>query len=456
MGNTREPDANLIVDDLPADPDTERAFLGSALILPDVLESYQDAPEKLFTSEKHRVLWRTMIALFKAGEHVDRITIATKLHDNRQTDLVPLSYLQALDDAMALGSITGVEAYYDTLQAKAAARDKIVLLSAHIREIQLYGDSSETTEEFRGRLEQIEAGTKKHGKFRDVTEVILGAGGPEIFLQLQSQDAIATPFHQLNELFAGGLRPGEVTVLAARPSVGKTAAAMQFAQVAGHNGVTTGVFSLEMTTDALITRTACGIAGVDSNLVRNGQIMNRTAPGMAERAKALSAALGRMSTWPVFYDDTAATTLQSMRETLRDLMREKHVGLVVVDYLQLMGMAGRYENTNARVEALSRGLKLTAKEFKTHFLVLSQLSRQGDDNTRPTLRELRGSGAIEQDADNVIFLWPGQALPTAGVRPITMILEKQRNGPTGDIELDFLRQQTRFVEAQRINRTMAA
>ncbi len=254
---------------------------------------------------------------------------------------------------------------------------------------------------------------------------------------------LSTGFKRFDEL-TGGLHPGELIILAARPSMGKTALALNIAQHAAVKlNKTVAVFSLEMSKEALLTRLLCAGGRVDAHRFRLGYLDS-------EERRRLQAAASELVEAPLYIDDTSGSHLMDMHAKLRRLKAERPLGLVVLDYLQLMSGRGRFENRVQEISALSRGLKLLAKELDVPMLVLSQLSRAPETRPgdhRPMLSDLRESGSIEQDADVVAFIFreevykpdredlKGQA---------ELLLSKQRNGPTGKIELVFLHNLTKF------------
>jgi replicative DNA helicase len=270
-------------------------------------------------------------------------------------------------------------------------------------------------------------------------------GGLNAFLDPSKRiRGISTGFVKFDEM-TGGLHAGELFILAARPSMGKTALALNMAwYVAAKLFQPVAVFSLEMSQESLLTRMLCAAARVDSHRFRTGYLNEQ------ERQK-LRATASQMVEAPIYIDDTSGANLMDMHAKLRKLKQQQgSIGMVVVDYLQLMSVRGRTENRNQEVSQLSRGLKLMSKELNCPFLVLSQLSRatetrQGDH--RPQLSDLRESGSIEQDADLVGFIFRPEVYQRdrEDLRGVAeLILAKQRNGPIGKIDLVFLHSQTRF------------
>jgi replicative DNA helicase len=270
-------------------------------------------------------------------------------------------------------------------------------------------------------------------------------GGINAFLDPSKRiKGISTGFTKLDE-FTGGMHGGDLFILAARPSMGKTALALNIAQhVALKNKQCVAIFSLEMSKESLLTRMLCAAARVDSQRFRAGYLTQ-------EERRKLNHALHELVESPLYIDDTPGVHLMDMHAKLRRLQSERQkIGLVIVDYLQLMSGHGRYENRNQEVSALSRGMKLLAKELNVPMMVLSQLSRavetrQGDH--RPQLSDLRESGSIEQDADVVGFIFREEVYhrDREDLRGLAeLIIAKQRNGPVGTVNLVFLHSQTKF------------
>ncbi|MCL4850784.1 MAG: replicative DNA helicase, partial [Bryobacteraceae bacterium] len=270
-------------------------------------------------------------------------------------------------------------------------------------------------------------------------------GGLTAFLDPSKRiKGTGTGFRKFDEM-TGGLHEGELIIIAARPSMGKTALAMNIAQhvAGGESPRTAAVFSLEMSKESLLTRMICAGARVDQQKFRMGFL------GQDERRRLQMSATDLVEA-PLFIDDTASVNLLDMHAKLRRVKAEHGLGLVVVDYLQLMTGRGRFENRNVEVSSISRGLKLLAKELRVPFIVLSQLSRATETRVgdhRPQLSDLRESGSIEQDADLVGFIFREEVYKPdrEDLRGLAeLIIAKQRNGPTGKVKLVFLREYTKF------------
>ncbi|MEZ5352071.1 MAG: replicative DNA helicase [Bryobacteraceae bacterium] len=432
---------------LPANVDAEQLVLG-AILLDDsnfVVVGATLKPED-FSMEKHRRIFGAMVTLSETGEKIDRVTVANELMRRGQLESVDgLGYLVSLDDG--LPQIYNLESYVRIVREKALLR-RIILSSQKLIERAMLDQEppdlllAEAEESF---LKLGDAGTstlKTPGQIIEDFE-----GGISAFLDpSQRVSGLASGFYKLDEM-TSGFHPGELIIIAARPAMGKTALALNIAQRIATREVDprpVAVFSLEMSSEQLLTRLVCAEAHVDQQKFRLGYL------NQDERRMLQMAAL-KLAEAPLFIDDSAAANLMDIHAKLRRIQAEHGLSLVVVDYLQLMSGRGRQENRTQEVSGLSRGLKLLAKELKVPFLVLSQLNRGPETRTVgdniPQLSDLRESGSIEQDADMVWFIYrPEYYKPDRedlkGLGEI--IIAKQRNGPTGKVKLAFLRQFTKF------------
>jgi replicative DNA helicase len=438
--------ANAIEKGLPTNTDAERFVLGS-ILLDDSF--YIQAAGMLeagdFSLEKHRRIFQRMGELQDRGEKIDRITVANELMKFNELEACDgLGYLVSLDDG--LPQIPNLDAYIRIVKDKAVLR-RIIFASQNMMNRCLLGEE---------HPDEILAGAEetllKLGESR-VKAGLLDAhsilesyeGGINAFLDPSKRlKGISTGFAKLDEM-TGGMHGGDLFILAARPSMGKTALALNIAQhVALRLKQTAAIFSLEMSKESLLTRMLCAAARVDSQRFRAGYLTQ-------EERRKLNGALHELVDSPLYIDDTAGIHLMDVHAKLRRLQAERgKIGLVIVDYLQLMTGRGRFENRNQEVSALSRGMKLLAKELNVPMLVLSQLSRavetrQGDH--RPQLSDLRESGSIEQDADLVGFIFREEVYhrDREDLRGLAeLIVAKQRNGPVGTVNLVFLHAQTKF------------
>ncbi len=430
---------------LPVNVDAERFVLGS-ILLDDSL--YIQAAGTLeaddFSMEKHRRIFRRMGDLQERNEKIDRITVANELMKFGELEACDgLSYLVSLDDG--LPQIPNLDSYIRIVKDKSVLR-RIIFASQNMMNRCLMGEE-EPGEILAGAEETL----LKLGEARVKTGLVTThqilqdyEGGINAFLDPSKRiKGISTGFAKLDEM-TGGLHGGDLFIIAARPSMGKTAFALNIAQhVALKLKQTCAVFSLEMSKESLLTRMLCATARVDSQRFRAGYLTQ-------EERRKLNHALHELAEAPLYIDDSPGLHLMDMHAKLRRLGAERKLGLVIVDYLQLMSGRGRFENRNQEVSALSRGMKLLGKEMNVPMMVLSQLSRavetrQGDH--RPQLSDLRESGSIEQDADVVGFIFREEVYnrDREDLRGLAeFIVAKQRNGPVGTVNLVFLHSQTKF------------
>jgi len=437
----------LLEKGLPANLDAERFVLGSILLDDSYFIQSAGALEADdFSLEKHRRIFARMAEIHQRGEKIDRVTLANELMSRGQLEACDgLTYLVSLDDG--LPQMFNIESYIRIVKDKAILR-KIIFTSQNLMNRCLAGEE-EPSQILAGAEEtllklgesQIQSGLTGPAQIIDEYQ-----GGLNAFLDPSKRiKGIGTGFTKLDEM-TGGMHAGELLILAARPSMGKTAFALNIAQhVATKLDKTVAIFSLEMSKESLLTRMLCASARVDSQKFRSGYLNS-------EERQRLQLAASQLVRAPLFIDDTAGANLMDMHAKLRRLQaeRKQEIGLVIVDYLQLMSGRGRFENRNQEISTISRGFKLLSKELNVPMLVLSQLSRapetrQGDH--RPQLSDLRESGSIEQDADLVAFIFREEVYKRdrEDLRGLAeLLVSKQRNGPVGKIDLVFLHHLTKF------------
>jgi replicative DNA helicase len=432
---------------LPANADAERFVLGSILLNQDVYFQVAGAIEpEDFSLEKHRRIFSRMKDLYARGEKIDRLTIANELMKQGQLESVDgFSYLISLDEG--LPQIANLDSYIRIVKDKATLR-KLIFSAQKVIDRCLIGED-EPDEILAGAEESLlKLGEARSGERLESPSAIIEKfpGGVNAFLDpSQRVSGLSTGFTKFDEM-TGGLHGGELIILAARPSMGKTALALNMAQhVATHPLMKkpVAVFSLEMSSASLLTRLLCAAARVDQHKFRAGYLN-------ADERRKLQVALAELTESPLYLDDTAGVNLMDVHSKLRRMKAEHGLSLVVIDYLQLMSTRGRIENRNQEVSALSRGLKLMAKDLDVPFIVLSQLSRASETRPgdhKPQLSDLRDSGSIEQDADLVAFIYREELYrkDREDLKGLAdLIVAKQRNGPIGTVPLRFLSQFTRF------------
>lgn len=437
---------------LPVNLDAERFVLGCILTDDTFFIQVAGAIDSDdFSLEKHRKIYGRMSDLNGRGERIDRVTLANELMKQNQLEACDgLSYLVSLDDG--LPQLFSLDSYIRIVKDKSTLR-RIIFASQKLIDRCLLGEEEPdqilaNAEETLLKLGEARAQDALANP-RQIIEQF--EGGLNVFLDPSKRiRGLGTGLTKFDEMTAG-LHEGELIILAARPSMGKTALALNIAQHIATNPAdprTVAVFSLEMSKESLLTRMICAGARVDQQKFRAGYLN-------AEERRRLQTVAMQLVEAPLFIDDTAGTNLMDVHAKLRRLQSENGLSLVIIDYLQLMSGRGRFENRNQEVSALSRGLKLLAKEMKVPMLVLSQLSRAPETRPgdhRPQLSDLRESGSIEQDADLVGFIYREEVYKPdrddlKGLAKF--IIAKQRNGPIGDVNLVFLKEYTKFENPMR-------
>jgi replicative DNA helicase len=442
----------------PYSEDAEQAVLGAILLdsnaFARAIEVVGDAD---FYREAHRVCFRAMRGLVERGVVIDALTLADELA--RQGDLGRLGGAEYLAELVAAVSTTAnLEYHARIVREKALLRRLIEVSTGLIGEaFEARSTAGELIDEAERRVFELgqQRGSEGFSRLKDILwpamediEALMARGG--------GMTGVPSGFADLDKLTLG-FQPGNLVIIAARPSVGKTAFVLNIAQYAAlERNTPIAIFSLEMSKNELGKRMLACEGMVDAQKIRSGKL------GSDELAR-LGRALGLLGPAPILIDDTAGLGLAELRSKARRLKAEYDVQMVVVDYLQLMEGPKNAESRQQEVSAISRGLKLLAKELGVPVVALSQLSRAPEqrtgENKRPQLSDLRESGAIEQDADVVIFLYRRDAHEKAydaGGNPVTtddgipidglaeVIVAKQRNGPTGDLRLFFHKSYTRF------------
>ena len=435
-------------------PEAETSVLGGMLIDADaVAKAIELVDDSMLYREANRRLFRSMRRLFERGEAIDPVTLTEELRNSGELDSVGgPAYLAELMEAVPTAA--NIEYHAKIVRDKAQLRRLIEASTETIREA--YEATGEPVEDAIDRAEQrifqiSQAGQRKG--FVWIKEVLWPAF--EHIEQLQAAEGSVTGvpsgFPDLDNLTAGFQR-SDLIVVAGRPSMGKTSLVLNIMQHAAIECSTSvAFFSLEMSKEAIVQRLLCAEGQVNSSNLRRGKLSE-------QEYMQLATAAGHLNTAPIWIDDTPAITALELRAKARRLRAEVDLGLIVVDYLQLMRGA-RAENRVQEISAISGALKAVAKELSVPVIALSQLSRAPEQRTehRPLLSDLRESGAIEQDADVVLFLFRPEVykrdqtdLEAESVEgKAELIVGKQRNGPTGTIELFFRKEFTRFESVSR-------
>ncbi len=428
--------------------EAEQAVLGAMLLDQDAaLRAVELVDDALFYREAHRRLFRGMRRLIERRVVIDHITLRDELEKKGELEAAGGEvYLAELLDAAVTAA--NLEAHAAIVREKATLRQLIEAATAIVSHAyQGAQPANELLDEAESKIFQISQYRKAEG-FSRLKEMLWPTMERIEKLHQAGKSVTGVPsgFKDLDEMTTG-FQPNDLIILAARPSMGKTAFCLNLAAHAAASGTGVAFFSLEMSKESLVQRMLCAEARVDSQRVRRGTLSDTDFTMMARAA-------GVLSTCPMWIDDTPSLTLLEMRSKARRLRMESEVGLIIVDYLQLMRSPAYAENRVQEISDISRSLKALARELEVPVIALSQLSRASEQrggDRKPILSDLRDSGAIEQDADIVMFIHRPEMYEqidrdgNSNEGKAELIVAKHRNGPTGAIDLYFHKQFTRFA-----------
>lgn len=433
----------------PHDEDAEQAVLGSMLTDNDaVMAAVEVLKEDAFYREDNKIIYQAILNLYSKSEPIDIITLKDELESMGKFEQVGgFEYLASLPDKVP--TTANVQKYIKIVEEKSVLRN---LIKTANEIIELGYNPTEDIEDIMDGAEKKifdimqSKNTKSYTPIKDVL-VESFTNLEKLYNQKQHVTGVPTQFYDLDDKTAG-LHGSELILVAARPAMGKTAFALNIATNAAlRANVPVAIFSLEMSKDQLVNRMLCSEAMVDSNKVRTGKLDEEDWTKLAE-------AIGPLSEAGVYIDDTPGISVMEIRTKCRKLKMEKNIGLVVIDYLQLIsGSNKRNGSREQEISEISRSLKVLAKELNVPVIALSQLSRaveQRDDH-RPMLSDLRESGAIEQDADIVMFLYRDDYYNKESAEKdiAEVIIAKQRGGSTGTVKLYWMGNYTKFVNIER-------
>lgn len=438
--------------------EAEQGALGCVLLSPNecmgvCLETLRSGT-KVFYDLRHQLLFDLLSEMYDRKDAIDMITVQQKLKDNGQLDTVGgLAYIASLADSIP--SAANLPYYLDIIREKYLLRRMISTCTQVVsRAYENEGEVNTLLDEAERDVLQIgqERVDQKSTGIRDLVRQAITT--IEDFHKRQGMlTGIPTGFPDFDRM-TSGLQKGDMLIIAARPSMGKTSFAMNIAEhVALEEKIPVGVFSLEMTSASLILRMLCSRARVNLRNIREGFLAERDFP-------KLTGAAGRMANAPLYIDDSSGLSILQMRAKARRMHQQYGIQLFVVDYLQLLhSTSRRVENRQQEIAEISNGIKALAKELNVPVIVLAQLNREleKDKSRKPRLSDLRESGSIEQDADLVGLLYRPESdreedeSGESDVRPVNLLIAKQRNGPTGDVPLTFLRSITRFESAAKVS-----
>jgi replicative DNA helicase len=427
----------------PQDVDAERSVLGAMLLDRNaLLETIEFLKPEDFYRPAHATIFEAILRLFERSEAIDEVTVGAELKTQAKLESIGgTGALTALTESVPTAA--NARHYANIVRNRALTRRLIQAATA------IAGSGYEAGAEIDLLLDEAEAKIfeitrdREHRSFVPLKDAVKDAFKriEKLYERKESVTGVSTGFVDLDRL-TSGLQPGELIILAGRPSMGKTAVALNIALNASiRHKVPVAVFSLEMSTPQLVMRMLCSEARIDSHRLRGGFLKDTDWPKLARAAGALAEA-------PLFIDDSGALSVLEMRAKARRLQAEKGLAMVVVDYLQLMRGRTSVEGREREISEISRGLKALAKELNVPVISLSQLNRSLESRTdkRPVLSDLRESGAIEQDADVICFVYRDEYYnPETDAKGIAeIIIGKQRNGPTDTVRLKFFSEYTRF------------
>ena len=433
----------------PHDEDAEQAVLGSMLTDNDaVMAAVEVLKEDAFYREDNKIIYQAILNLYSKSEPIDIITLKDELESMGKFEQVGgFEYLASLPDKVP--TTANVQKYIKIVEEKSVLRN---LIKTANEIIELGYNPTEDVEDIMDGAEKKifdimqSKNTKSYTPIKDVL-VESFTNLEKLYNQKQHVTGVPTQFYDLDDKTAG-LHGSELILVAARPAMGKTAFALNIATNAAlRANVPVAIFSLEMSKDQLVNRMLCSEAMVDSNKVRTGKLDE-------EDWTKLAGSIGPLSEAEIYIDDTPGITVTEIRAKCRKLKLEKNIGMVVIDYLQLVqGSNRRNGSREQEISEISRSLKILAKELDVPVIALSQLSRaveQRDDH-RPMLSDLRESGAIEQDADIVMFLYRDDYYNKESAEKdiAEVIIAKQRGGSTGTVKLYWMGNYTKFVNIER-------
>jgi replicative DNA helicase len=449
----------------PHSTEAEMGVLGCALLEPnqcigECIEKLKDDGKSAFYDLRHQTIYETLAEMFNARVAIDLITVQQNLKDRQLLEQIGgIAYLSQLQDAVP--SAANLSYYLEIVREKYLLRKLIATCSGVVGKVYDYeGEVEALLDEVEKEILRVNESRVQNGIQPVGTLVHEAIATIENYFGRNGQiGGLATGFPDLDKM-TDGLHGGEMIIIAARPSMGKTSLAMNIAEhVAVEMKLPVGVFSLEMSAQSLILRMMCSLARVNLRSIREGFMSEADFPKLTNAA-------GRLTASKLFIDDSAGLSILQLRARARRMHQQHGIKLFVIDYLQLLNSTARraQENRQQEIADISSGIKALAKELNVPIIVLAQLNREieKDKNRKPRMSDLRESGSIEQDADLVGLLFKpdseddeAAAVESDGV-PVSLVIAKQRNGPTGDVHMTFLKPYTRFESAAKFSDEDAA
>ncbi|MDR3600211.1 MAG: replicative DNA helicase [Desulfosporosinus sp.] len=436
----------------PQNLEAEQAVLGAMMLEPEAGSSvFEMLQPEDFYRDNHRLIFSALRDLFEKGDPVDLVSVAEILRQQGRLEQVGgISTISEI--ARSVPSAANVEYYAKLVTEKALLRQLIRATSSILER------GYEPGEEARGLLEEAEklildlSRRRVKDGYSFIRDVLLETFEKIEYLYANKGNLTGVPtfFTELDRM-TSGWQASDLIIIAARPSMGKTAMVLNMAQNAAVRAkVPVAIFSLEMSKEQLVQRMLCGEAMVDQQRVRTGELLDEDWP-------KLTRAVGPLSDAPIFIDDTVGISLAELRSKARRMKMEHNLGMIVIDYLQLLSVGKKTESRQQEVAQISRTLKGLARELKVPVIALSQLNRgvEQRQDKRPIMSDLLESGAIEADADVISFIYRDEYYNHESEKKgiAELIIAKHRNGPVGTIELGFLKEFTKFVNLDRQHQT---
>lgn len=431
----------------PNNLEAEQAVIGAIFLEP---EAFSTAAERLgaadFYRTNHQVIFDAMMQLFEKGDPIDVVTVTTLLMNSNQLDIAGgVTYLTEL--ASGVPTAANIDYYSKIVEEKALLRRLIQTATEIVTQTFAREDEVEDVLD-EAEKSILEVASRKNAQvFKPIKDVLIDVYDNIEKLHHAEGEVTGVPtgYRDLDRMTSGFQR-NDLIIIAARPSMGKTAFALNIAQnVATKTDENVAIFSLEMGAEQLVQRMLCAEGNIDSQRLRTGKLENND-------WHKLTMAMGSLSHAGIYIDDSPGIRVTDIRSKCRRLKQESGLGMIIIDYLQLIqGSERSRENRQQEVSEISRSLKGLARELEVPLIALSQLSRgvESRQDKRPMMSDLRESGSIEQDADIVGFLYRDDYYDNEVEHPnIEIIISKQRNGPTGTVELAFLKQYNKFVDME--------
>lgn len=432
----------------PQSIEAEQAVLGAILLSPDILPAVAERlRQEDFYRGAHQLIFGAALGVAELGDPVDLVTLTGRLQsDGKLEESGGIEYIVAL--SRSVPTAANVD-YHAQIVADRALLRRLIGVTTEIAATGYAGapDVGELLDSAERRILELSQSRTMRG-FTPIREVLMDAYERVEFLYNHKGSLTGVPsgYAELDRM-TFGFQKSDLIIIAARPSVGKTAFALNIAQnVAVRGKLTCAIFSLEMSKEQLVQRMICAEANLDAQVLRTGQLTDQDWSKLTMGMESLSEAA-------LFIDDSPGITITEMRSRLRKLQLEHGLALVVIDYLQLIHGRSRTDNRQQEISEISRNLKALARELDVPVIALSQLSRSVEQrqDKRPMLSDIRESGSIEQDADVVAFLYRDDYYDPESERKniVEIIIGKQRNGPTGKVELVFLKNYNKFVSLEK-------